>query len=78
MGIHDQAVLYPEVSADAIPDVQLEVIGSQGLNYWFLNGQLLDQHAAKLVLTALPPGHYQLQVIDSSAQQASISFSVRI
>lgn len=78
MGIHDQAVLYPEVTASSIPDIQLEVAGSQGLNYWFLNGQLLDQHDSKVILKDLEPGHYRLQVIDSSAHQAAISFSVQI
>ncbi|WP_223789209.1 penicillin-binding protein 1C [Marinicella meishanensis] len=77
LGIHDQAVLYPEVSSMAISAVHLQVAGSQGLNHWFLNGQLLPQQSTEVILQGLKPGFYRLQVIDSSAQQASISFSVQ-
>lgn len=78
LGIHDQAVIYPEVSATAIPDIQLQVAGSHGLNYWFLNGRLLNQSSAEVTLSGLVPGQYRLHVIDSSAQQASLSFEVQM
>ncbi len=78
LGIHDQAVIYPEVSDAAIPDIQLQVAGSSGLNYWFLNGRLLPQSSAEVTLSGLSPGQYRLHVIDSSAQQASLSFEVQM
>ncbi len=77
-GIHDQAIIYPEVTAASVPAIELELLGSTGVNYWFLNGELLDQFSSELVLNELPPGNYQLQVIDSSAQTAALSFAVRM
>ena len=77
-GIHDQAVIYPEVSANSIPDVELQLHGSSGRNYWFLNGQLLDQSSSEVVLKNLTPGQYDLNVIDSSGKTAELSFAVNI
>ena len=77
-GIHDQAILYPEVTASAVSEIALELVGSSGNNYWFLNGRLLDQSDSQLVLKDLSPGEYELQVIDSSAQTATLNFAVRM
>jgi len=49
-GIHDKAIIYPEVSAVNIPDVELQLHGSSGDNYWFLNGELL-KHVAWFLRT---------------------------
>lgn len=78
LGIHDNAVIYPEVSTDSIPDIQLELAGSSGDNYWFLNGSLLNQSGTEVTLRNLTPGQYQLHVIDSSAKQTAISFKVQM
>ncbi len=77
-GIHDQAVIYPEVSANSIPDIELQLHGSSGRNYWFLNGQLLDQSSSEVVLESLLPGTYELHVIDSSGKTTELSFEVNI
>ncbi len=77
-GIHDQAIIYPEVNAAIVPAVELALLGSSGINYWFLNGELLNQSSSELVLKDLSPGNYQLQVIDTSAQTAELSFAVRL
>ncbi len=77
-GIHDRAVIYPEVSDASIPDIQLELAGSSGTNYWFLNGHLLSQSSDAVTLSGLVPGQYELHVIDSSAQHATITFEVQM
>lgn len=77
-GIHDQAIIYPEVSADEVPDIELELHGSSGRSYWFLNGELLKQSGNEIVLKTLVPGSYELHVIDSSGKTAEISFAVNI
>jgi len=76
VGIHNQAVLYPEVNQQHIANIHLELLGSSGLNYWFLNGKLLSQYGQEVILQNLKKGGYHLRVIDSSAQQTEISFTV--
>jgi len=78
LGIHDGAVIFPEVSAVSEPSIQLELAGSQGVNYWFLNGELINQSGIEITLEGLSPGKYHVQVIDSSANQAEISFEVHM
>lgn len=77
-GIHDQAIIYPEVTDTTLPEIALELVGSTGINYWFLNGHLLEQYDSQLILRNLPAGEYELQAIDSSAQTASLNFVVRM
>ncbi len=78
LGIHDHAIIYPEVNAQDGPSVQLELAGSTGENYWFLNGTLINQSGNQVTLKDLSAGKYQVQVIDSSANQAAIHFEVHM
>lgn len=76
VGIHPDATLYPEAGSLQLPSIELSVAGSTGQHYWFLNDQLIRNHQSTVQLDNLTPGHYQLRVIDQSAQQASLNFQV--
>ncbi len=76
VGIHPNATLYPEAGSRQLPTIELNVAGSGGTHYWFLNDQLISSHDKKVELKNLTPGQYQLRVIDQSAQQASLNFQV--
>lgn len=76
VGIHPDAVIYPEAGQQNLPAIELNVAGSTGTHYWFLNEQLISSKQSKVELKNLTPGHYQLRVIDQSAQQASLNFRV--
>jgi penicillin-binding protein 1C len=78
LGIHDNAVIFPEVSALTEPNIQLELAGSNGDVYWFLNGLLVEQFGSQITLENLSEGKYLLQVIDSSANQTAINFEVHM
>lgn len=76
-GVHDQAILYPETAGQKIAVVQLNVKGSTGKSYWFVNGQLNQSRSSQLNLIDLSIGHYKIQVIDDSGAEANISFTVK-
>jgi penicillin-binding protein 1C len=76
VGIHPEATLYPEAGKQQLPTIELTTIGATGQHYWFLNDQLIRNQKNTVQLDNLTPGHYQLRVIDQSAQQAHISFQV--
>lgn len=76
VGIHPDATLYPEAGSQQLPTIELKVAGSTGRHYWFLNDRLINNSQSTVQLDQLTPGHYQLRVIDQSAQQASLDFQV--
>ncbi|MCX7543901.1 penicillin-binding protein 1C [Marinicella gelatinilytica] len=76
VGIHPDATLYPEAGSRQLPSIELTVAGSTGRHYWFLNDRLINNSQSTVQLDQLTPGHYQLRVIDQSAQQASLNFEV--
>lgn len=76
-GVHNNAILYPEVSTSGLSELQLSVEGSSGKNHWFVNGVLQKSADNQLTLYQLPPGNYQVAVVDNTAQQAEIFFKVR-
>ncbi len=77
-GIHNNATLYPEVGSQNMPDVQINLEGSIGKVYWFVNGKLLQENTKKLNLEGLTQGKYHVTVIDDSGNFAEISFEVAI
>jgi len=77
-GIHDRATLYPEAGSGRLPAVELTITGSKGMNYWFINGQLISQYSPVITLADLVPGSYHLQVIDTAANRAEINFTVAL
>ena len=77
-GIHDNSVLFPEAYSSSMPGVMLESLGSNGKNYWFVNGKLQNENDSKLLLSELKSGSYKVTLIDDSANFAEIEFSVKL
>ncbi|MBL4660122.1 MAG: penicillin-binding protein 1C [Alcanivoracaceae bacterium] len=78
VGIHDNAIIYPEASSQQLPHVQLKLEGSVGDNYWFVNGILQESTANKLILIDLQTGQYKVHVVDDSGNFTEIKFEVKI
>jgi penicillin-binding protein 1C len=77
-GIHDNATIYPIASSNKMPDVQLKLQGSSGENFWFVNGILQATSEDSLILSDLSTNHYQVTVVDNSANYAEIAFDVSL
>ena len=71
-------MLFPEAYSSSMPGVMLESLGSNGKNYWFVNGKLQNENDSKLLLSELKSGSYKVTLIDDSANFAEIEFSVKL
>ncbi len=76
-GVHDFAILYPEVGSEKMPDVQIKLEGANGQVYWFVNGKLKEASTSILNLSALEASKYHVSVIDASGNFAEIHFEVK-
>ncbi len=76
IGIHNNAFLYPEPPKQAIPPVELNVKGSTGHVYWFVNRIMQKSSTAKLRLKKLKIGNYHVTVTDDAGKFAELSFNV--
>jgi penicillin-binding protein 1C len=75
-GLHNNAIIYPEANTQKMPDVDLKIEGQTGSLYWFVNGVQQNSQLQILSLSALPPGHYKVTVVDDSANFAELEFDV--
>lgn len=75
-GLADGSLIRRHASTQQQPSVHLRAVGGQPDWYWFLNGRLLAQRGAELVLTVPKSGKYQISVSDQAGSSDQISFVV--
>ena len=77
-GVHDHAIIYPEVNSSQISSIQLQSQGSTGKNYWFVNSILQKSYTQLLNLDNLHVGNYRVSLVDDSGMYAEINFEVKL
>lgn len=60
-------------------DVRLMTQGGQGQQWWFLNGEQIQEteHNGSVLLTFDKAGNYQISVLDLGGQVTSVNFKVK-
>ncbi len=78
IGVHNNAVLYPEVQKHKLPSIRLRVKGgSSKIYYWFVNGYLQLESTSHLTMENLNEGNYHVILINDYGDTAELRFVVK-
>ncbi|EKT55718.1 peptidoglycan glycosyltransferase PbpC [Providencia sneebia] len=77
-GIRNNEILQRLPGKNSL-DVRLVTQGGQGRQWWFLNGEQIDEtnENGSVLLTLDKTGSYQISVLDLSGQVSSVNFKVK-
>ncbi len=76
IGLDRNTRLKRHPSTTSQPQLSFKAVGGQPQWYWFLNGELLDEHGDTLHLSMPLPGSYQLAVSDQAGMSDALDFIV--